>query len=75
MSTIQPIAGQSPYRGRLATLLRPGLFGRMLSSLLDWQSRAGERHRLATLDDHMLKDLGLTRADVEHEVRKPFWRG
>ncbi len=75
MSTIQPIAGRSTYRGRLGALIQPGLFGRLLSSLLDWQARAGERHRLAALDDYMLKDIGLTRADVEHEVRKPFWRG
>ena len=38
---------------------------------------AWRRHRsrtlLASLDDHMLKDIGLTRADAEREAQKPFW--
>lgn len=33
-----------------------------------------QRRALATLDDHMLKDIGLTRCDVEAEVSRPFWR-
>jgi uncharacterized protein YjiS (DUF1127 family) len=41
--------------------------------LLRWQDRAGQRHSLGTLDDRMLKDIGLTRVDVFREVRKPFW--
>lgn len=38
-----------------------------------WQQRAYERHQLRMLDDHMLHDVGLSRADVEGEARKPFW--
>jgi uncharacterized protein YjiS (DUF1127 family) len=49
-----------------------------LRSLLDtvsaWRARARQRHALSTLDDHMLRDIGLTRVDVEREGRKPFWR-
>lgn len=45
-------------------------FGRLMA----WQRRAEMRHRLASLDDHMLADMGLTRADVDAEVTKPFWR-
>jgi uncharacterized protein YjiS (DUF1127 family) len=33
-----------------------------------------QRRILAMLDDHMLKDIGLTRMDVEREISKPFWR-
>jgi len=33
-----------------------------------------ERRALQSLDDHALKDLGLSRADVDNEVGKPFWR-
>jgi len=33
-----------------------------------------ERRVLHSLDDAMLKDIGLSRADVEAEMSKPFWR-
>jgi uncharacterized protein YjiS (DUF1127 family) len=26
------------------------------------------------MDDHLLHDIGLSRADLEYEVAKPFWR-
>jgi uncharacterized protein YjiS (DUF1127 family) len=29
---------------------------------------------LATLDDRLLADAGLTRADQDRECNKPFWR-
>jgi uncharacterized protein YjiS (DUF1127 family) len=29
---------------------------------------------LLTLDDWLLKDIGLSRADVLREALKPFWR-
>ena len=43
-------------------------------AILSWQERAATRAHLASLDDHMLRDLGLSRADVEHESSIPFWR-
>jgi uncharacterized protein YjiS (DUF1127 family) len=39
-----------------------------------WRRRARERAELAALDDRMLKDIGLTRADAEFLSDKPFWR-
>lgn len=44
-----------------------------LDGLLTWQRRSRERAVLAGLPDDMLKDVGLTRADVEIEANKPFW--
>ena len=43
-------------------------------TVLDWQDRARQRHRLGEMDDHLLRDIGLSRADLEHEIEKPFWR-
>ena len=43
-------------------------------TVLDWQERARQRHRLGEMDDHLLRDIGLSRADLEHETAKPFWR-
>ena len=42
--------------------------------LLTWQERAHQRHSLEALSDHMLRDIGLSRADVMAETTKPFWQ-
>jgi uncharacterized protein YjiS (DUF1127 family) len=42
--------------------------------VMAWFERARQRRQLQQLGDHMLKDIGLSRADVEAEVSKPFWR-
>jgi uncharacterized protein YjiS (DUF1127 family) len=39
-----------------------------------WMERADQRRQLARLNDFQLKDIGLSRADVENEVSRPFWR-
>lgn len=47
---------------------------RLADLLLGWLDRARERRALGRLDDRMLADLGLSRADADAEVDKPFWR-
>ena len=47
---------------------------RLFDRLATWQERAASRRRLGQIDDWMLKDIGLTRADVARETAKPFWR-
>ncbi len=47
---------------------------RLVRTLLIWQERAQQRHALAQLDARMLKDVGLGRAEVDLELREPFWR-
>jgi uncharacterized protein YjiS (DUF1127 family) len=42
--------------------------------VLSWLERVHQRRQLAQLSDHMLKDIGLTRVDVEAELSKPFWQ-
>jgi uncharacterized protein YjiS (DUF1127 family) len=42
--------------------------------LLGWAERARQRRALLSLDDWMLKDIGLSRADVMREYDKPIWR-
>jgi len=39
-----------------------------------WRQRLRQRKQLASLDDRLLRDVGLTRADVARETAKPFWR-
>ena len=44
-----------------------------LQILVIWQDRAEQRHALSELNDQMLKDIGVSRADAYKELRKPFW--
>jgi uncharacterized protein YjiS (DUF1127 family) len=38
-----------------------------------WMERRRQRQALLELDDHHLKDIGLSRAAAMTEARKPFW--
>jgi uncharacterized protein YjiS (DUF1127 family) len=48
---------------------------RMAHMVWVWRSRVETRRAMSMLSDHVLRDIGLTRADVDREVMKPFWRG
>jgi uncharacterized protein YjiS (DUF1127 family) len=51
------------------------LYGRRLIALIGtWRRRVRDRRELASMSDELLRDLRLTRSDVLHEIRKPFWR-
>jgi uncharacterized protein YjiS (DUF1127 family) len=43
-------------------------------TMSEWRRRARERAELASLDNRMLQDIGLTRGDAEFLANKPFWR-
>ena len=51
-----------------------GRIKRALDILREWRRRIREREELAALDDRMLRDIGLTRADARYLISKPFWR-
>lgn len=38
-----------------------------------WHALYRQRQQLAALSDEMLKDIGLSRADIETEITRPFW--
>ncbi|HEF4761650.1 TPA: DUF1127 domain-containing protein [Pseudomonas putida] len=45
----------------------------LLHKFSRWYELHRERELLASLSDEALKDIGMSRADVEHESVKPFW--
>ncbi|RVT86593.1 DUF1127 domain-containing protein [Rhodobacteraceae bacterium CCMM004] len=45
----------------------------LLARILGLADLQRSRARLATLDDHILNDIGLTRDDAEAEARRPLW--
>jgi len=61
--------GPAPRRAPAIESIAMGL----LDLLSVWLDRARQRRHLQALDDRMLKDIGLTRADVEFEAHKRFW--
>jgi uncharacterized protein YjiS (DUF1127 family) len=74
-SYVPPAALEGAAAGRAARALprlRAGLSSLVLR-LLRWQELARERRALAAMDDHMLKDIGLSRADARREAGRPFW--
>ena len=54
-------AGGEPRRG-------------IAAHLLQWLQRSRTRREITELDDHLLRDIGLTRSDVMAESRKHFWQ-
>ena len=45
-----------------------------LARLWEWYEVYCQRRALLGLDDAMLKDIGISRADALREGSKPFWR-
>ncbi len=39
-----------------------------------WRQRSRQRKQLARLDQHLLKDIGLTKEMAAKEIAKPFWK-
>ncbi len=44
------------------------------TTIREWHRRMRGRRELAGLDEAMLLDIGISRADAEFLSRKPFWR-
>ncbi|QRY78496.1 DUF1127 domain-containing protein [Pseudomonas sp. PDNC002] len=49
------------------------LWKRILKRALRWHELARQRRELASMSDEALKDIGLSRADIQQEVERPFW--
>ncbi|PWC32320.1 DUF1127 domain-containing protein [Azospirillum sp. TSO35-2] len=47
----------------------------LFDRLATWSERRRQRRALEALPDHLLSDIGVSRADADYEAEKPFWRG
>jgi uncharacterized protein YjiS (DUF1127 family) len=52
----------------MGSLMRLVLIGEL------WLERGRQRRMLGQLNDHLLKDIGVSRSEAMHEAGKPFWR-
>lgn len=43
--------------------------------LIAWDHRQRSRKSLGQLEDHVLRDIGLTHSTAFTEADKPFWKG
>jgi uncharacterized protein YjiS (DUF1127 family) len=71
IETNSPILSKAPTTGRTTVWM---LVNRAVTVAMAWQRRKHERRHLAELDEYLLRDMGLSRADVTHETTKPFWK-
>jgi uncharacterized protein YjiS (DUF1127 family) len=71
------LAERAPNFGRRGAIRWLGAGRRALERacdlLLTWHERSRQRDALGQLNDHMLRDIGLSRADVLAEATKRFW--
>jgi uncharacterized protein YjiS (DUF1127 family) len=61
-------------RRRTSRLSLREVLSRIFALLREWRRRSRSRVELATLDDRMLRDIGVTRVEIWREIDKPFWR-
>lgn len=69
MMSTQPLLRRASRSSRAARAISS-----TIETLLSWCERRRQRRDLASLNDQILRDVGLTRADIEREYRKPFWQ-
>jgi len=66
--SIRDFAAQTQHRANFET---------RTAAIWQWLQRAKDVHlqrrRLARLNDRQLHDIGITRADAQHEASRPFW--
>ena len=74
LQTVRPLRlAPPPAESAHAAALLHAL--RHLSHLIrQWTMRVRSRRELATLSDYQLRDIGLTRNDVDRQLTTPFWR-
>ena len=60
-----------PFAGT-ETRLPQAAFAYLRHTVVRWFARSGQRHDLAALDAHLLRDIGETPGQAAREAAKPF---
>jgi uncharacterized protein YjiS (DUF1127 family) len=66
-----PLTGQVPRR-RERNIKLLSAIRQIVAAIWRWRERVRSRQELRELNDHLLEDIGLKRADVGYRLRQPF---
>jgi uncharacterized protein YjiS (DUF1127 family) len=72
MTPVRPARAGDGVRGRPAWTDRA--IAAVATIVTRWSERAAQRRLLATLDDRLLDDIGVSRVEAAREANKPFWQ-
>ncbi len=56
------------------TAPQPSFLTRLADGMFQMVERHRQRAALQSLSDEALSDIGISRADADHEADRPFWR-
>ncbi|HEY9567870.1 MAG TPA: DUF1127 domain-containing protein [Thalassobaculum sp.] len=72
IATARPMFGASAECGAQTSILEQ-ILSAPFSVFATWGERLKQRAMLAEMDDRMLQDIGVSRAEAAVEAEKPFW--
>ena len=70
---VQNLAHRRGLRQSRTSYLQEGIVG-LIDLIQGWVERHRTRGDLYRMPDYMLRDIGVSRVDVEQEWSKPFWK-
>jgi uncharacterized protein YjiS (DUF1127 family) len=70
---ISNLSSRSGIRVSRASFIGEGLVG-LFNRVSEWTERRRARTHLYQMPDYILSDIGVSRAEVESEYDKPFWK-
>jgi len=65
--------GVSTMNWSTARTFRLSCWSEVKRCCAEWRLRARSRSELITLNDWILRDIGISRFDAKSEASKPFW--
>jgi len=70
---VNNLSRRAGVRQHHGSYLQEGLIN-LFDVVQNWSERHRTRGHLYQMPDYMLRDIGVSRAEVEQEFTKPFWR-